>query len=39
LYLRRIGGAPKMRRLVIGKFAEQVVDFAGFDVFREASDE
>jgi len=28
-----------MRGLVTGKFAEEVVDFAGFYVFGEASDE
>jgi len=37
--LRRIGGTPEMRRLVTGKFAEEVVDFARLYIFWEASDE
>jgi len=37
--LRRIGGTPEMWRLVTGKFVEKIVDFAGLDIFWEASDE
>ena len=38
-YLRRIGGAAKMRGLVTGELTEQIVDFAGLHVFGKPSDE